>query len=175
MNRNEKQKKNITNSLEYQDFTLFLAIFDALPVIFFCLGMLLIATQFSNSFFLIGAILCTCAGCGKVLWKILIICTKKDIWILNRQLRVLMPAGFLLVIIGLILGRNQINFAVLFNKIISFPTCMFFGITLLGMICMSIFAVKLDGTNAKSNWIEQITNAVAQGCFLLGIFSILYM
>lgn len=37
----------------------------------------------------------------------------------------------------------------------------------------SIFAVKQDGTNAKSNCIEQITNAVAQGCFLLGVISIL--
>lgn len=33
---------------------------------------------------------------------------------------------------------------------------------------MSIFAVKLDGTKVRSNWIEQITNAVTQGCLLLG-------
>ena len=37
------------------------------------------------------------------------------------------------------------------------------------MICMSVFAVKLDGTKLRSNWMEQITNAIAQGCFLLGV------
>ena len=173
MNRNENKNKcqNTQTSAKYQNFTLFLALFDALPVIFFCLGMLLIATRFRNIFFLVGVILCTCAGCGKVLWKILVSSAGKDIRILNRQLRVLMPVGFLLVIIGLISGRSKIDFAVLLSRITAFPSCLFFGVTVIGMICMSVFAVKLDGTKAKSNWIEQITNAVAQGCFLLGVFS----
>lgn len=30
---------------------------------------------------------------------------------------------------------------------------------------MNVFAVKLDGTKLRSNWIAQITNAIAQGCF----------
>lgn len=170
--KNEKKTKT-NNSGNYQNFTLSLALFDALPVIFFCIGMLLIATRFQNIFFLTGVILCTCAGCGKVLWKILVASSGKDIRILNRQLRVLMPVGFLLVIIGLIAGRNQINFSVLLRQITAFPTCLFFGITVLGMICMSVFAVRLDGTKARSNWIEQITNAIAQGCFLLGVLCII--
>lgn len=40
---------------------------------------------------------------------------------------------------------------------------------IIGMIMMSIFACKLDSTKLRSNWIEQITNAIAQGCFLLGV------
>ena len=171
MTKNEK-RETVTSS-EYRNFTLSLALFDALPVIFFCIGMLMIAAQFSNVYFLIGVILCTCSGCGKVLWKILISCTAKDIRILNRQLRVLMPMGFLLIITGLISGKSQIDLTTLFIQVISFPACIFFGVTVIGMICMSIFAVKLDGSKAKSNWIEQITNAVAQGCFLLGVISIL--
>lgn len=159
--------------MKYQNFTLSLALFDAFPVIFFCVGMLLIAARFDNAFFLTGVILCTCAGCGKVLWKILVASAGKDIRILNRQLRVLMPVGFLLVIIGLITGRNRIDFGVLLGQATAFPSCLFFGVTVIGMICMSVFAIKLDGTKARSNWIEQITNAVAQGCFLLGVLSIL--
>lgn len=177
MNMNKNENKNIAEqtvtATKYQNFTLSLALFDALPVIFFCIGMLLIAARFQNILFLIGVILCTCAGCGKVLWKILVASNGKDIHILNRQLRILMPVGFLLVIGGMIVGRNHINFSMLFNQISAFPTSLFFGITIIGMICMSIFAVKLDGTKARSNWIEQITNAVAQGCFLLGVLSAL--
>lgn len=168
MNKQEiKKQSNL-------DFTLSLALFDALPVIFFCIAMLLIATRFQNIFFLIGTILCTCAGCGKVLWKILVVAKKYDIRLLNRQLRILMPLGFLLVIIGLFTGRNVINFSKLWYQITLFPTCLFFGITVIGMICISIFAFILDSTKVKSNWIEQITNAIAQGCFLLGVLSLLF-
>lgn len=173
-NRNKSTDSAVNNTVKYQNFTLSLALFDAVPVIFFCIGMLLIAARFQNVFFLVGVILCTCAGCGKVLWKILVASTGKDIWILNRQLRVLMPIGFLLVIIGLITGRSQINFTELLSQITAFPTCLFFAITVIGMVCMSVFAVKLDGTKSRSNWIEQITNAIAQGCFLLGVLSILF-
>ena len=170
--KKEKEIKT-TATGTYQNFTLSLALFDALPVIFFCIGMLLIAARFQNAFFLTGVILCTCSGCGKVLWKILVSSSGKDIRILNRQMRVLMPIGFLLIIIGLISGRISINFASLLRQITSFPSCLFFGITVIGMICMSVFAVKLDRTKAKSNWIEQITNAIAQGCFLLGVLCII--
>lgn len=73
----------------YLDFTLPLAFFDALPVIFFCIAMILIAFQFHNLFFLMGIILCTLAGCGKALWKILVTAKEYDIYILNRQLHTL--------------------------------------------------------------------------------------
>ena len=41
--------------------------------------------------------------------------------------------------------------------------------TFAGMLMMGVFAKKLDPTKTKSSWIEQITNAVAQGCFLIGV------
>ena len=167
MNKQEIKKQS------HLDFTLSLALFDALPVIFFCIAMLLIASQFHNVFFLIGIILCTLVGCGKVLWKILVAAKEYDIHLLNLQLRILMPLGFLLVIVGLITGRNVINFSKLWYQITLFPTCLFFKITIIGMICMSIFAFILDSTKASSNWIEQMTNAIAQGCFLLGVLSLL--
>lgn len=107
----------------YEDFPLSLALFDALPVIFFSAAMVLIAMSFRNVFFIKGAILCAVSGLGKVLW----------------------------------------------HSICTFPSLLFFLITLAGMICMSVFAVKLDGTKLRSNWIEQTTNAIAQGCFFLGV------
>ena len=166
----EMSKKN---KAAYDHFTLSLALFDALPVLFFCIGMLLIAGRFRNVLFIVGAVLCTAAGCGKVLWKILVAGAGKDIALLNRQLRVLMPTGFLLIILGIFTGRSQIHPGAILQKMLSFPSIVFFGITIAGMIAMMVFAFKLDGTKARNNWIEQITNAIAQGCLVLGILTML--
>ncbi|MDD6193328.1 MAG: hypothetical protein PUB19_00315 [Lachnospiraceae bacterium] len=153
----------------YENFPLSLALFDALPVIFFCIAMIVIATGFHNGFFIAGAMICTWAGLGKVVWKIIIASTGKDINLLNKQLRVLMPVGFFLMIVGAVTGMDGAMWRSLVGNIISFPANVFFGITMAGMILMSIFAVKLDSTKARSHWIEQITNAIAQGYFLLGV------
>lgn len=156
---------------QYEKFSLGMALFDALPVIFFSAAMLLIAMHFQVIIFIIGAVLCTAAGLGKVCWKIIIAATGKDIWPLNRQLRILMPAGFILMIAGMFVGMNRKSWQTLAGSVFSFPTVILFGITVAGMIMMGIFAGKLDSTRVKSNWIEQITNAIAQGCFLLGVWS----
>ncbi len=169
-----KKRRSKTPSQKYDNFTLSLALFDALPVLFFCIGMLLIASRFQNAFFVAGVVLCTLAGCGKVLWKILVAGTGRDLVLLNRQLRVLMPLGFCSILLGLITGRDAISVEGILTRALAFPSVIFFGITVLGMIFMMIFAFTLDGTKAKSNWIEQITNATTQGCLLLGILTMLY-
>lgn len=163
-----------TNSKKkYEDFPLSLAFFDALPVLFFSASMLVIAWNFHNTCFIAGAVLATLGGLGKVIWKIIIAGTKKDIAILNRQMRVVMPIGFLLIIIGLATGFSGIHHpGSILSTILSFPAIFFFAVTIIGMIMMGVFASKLDSTKLRSNWIEQITNAIAQGCLLLGILSI---
>lgn len=157
----------------YEKFPLSLALFDALPVIFFCISMILIGVSYKNNVFMIGAVLCTLAGVGKVVWKIIIAGTRKDIVILNRQMRVVMPIGFLCIIIGVVMGAvaGSIDAGALMAGVLSFPSVFFFVITIIGMICMMVFAVKLDRTKLSSNWIEQITNAIAQGCLMLGILT----
>ena len=101
-----------------------------------------------------------------MIWKIIIAATRKDIAILNRQMRFVMPSGFLLIIIGVIMGVGSIDVSSLLVKITSFPSILFFVVTIIGMALMMVFAFKLDGTKRSSNWIEQITNAIAQGCLL---------
>lgn len=160
---------------KYENFTLSLACFDALPVAFFCTSVILIALDFKNLLFIAGAILCTLAGCLKVVWKILVAGREKDIQLLNKQMRFTMPVGFLLIIIGIINGKNNIDFSAFWSKATAMPCAVCFLITIAGMILMSIFAFTLDGTKAKSNWIEQITNAIAQGALLVGIISALYL
>lgn len=150
---------------KYENFTLGLALFDALPVLFFCGSMLLIASHFKSIFFILGALLCTFAGCGKVLWKILIALKKIDIQALNKQLRFNMPLGFLCMLIGLIINIHQIHI----SQIFTFPASIFYLITGIALLFMFLFAFTLDGTKAKSNWIEQITNTIAQASLFIGI------
>lgn len=52
---------------KYENFTLSLALFDALPVIFFSASMIVIALNFNNVIFVLGAVLCALAGILKVL------------------------------------------------------------------------------------------------------------
>ena len=84
-------------------------------------------------------------------------------------MRFFMPLGFLLMIIGLVTGCRTEQLTALKTLVSSFPAVLFFGITVLGMLLMMVFAFALDSTKARSNWIEQITNALAQGSFLLGV------
>lgn len=152
---------------KYEDFPLSLALFDALPVLFFCCAVLVIGMHYQDPLFLVGSVLCTLAGVGKVIWKIIIAGTGRDIVWMNRQLRVVMPVGFLLILAGLFTGGAE--WTAVRQRIFSLPAGLFFGVTVAGMVAMSVFAVRLDGTKVRNNWIEQITNAVAQGCFLLGV------
>lgn len=153
---------------KYKNFTIQLALFDALPVIFFSTAMIVIASHFNSLSFKIGVLLCTLTGMAKVLWKIIIALKRKDIHILFVQMRIFMPIGFLLMLIGIFANIHSIHL----YKALTFPSMIFFTITIVGMICMSIFAIKLDSTKARSNWIEQITNTIAQFCFLIGILLI---
>ena len=164
INMDSKNNKN-----KYENFPIGLALFDALPVIFFSAAMIIIAMNFKVALFVAGAICSAAAGLGKVIWKIIIAATGKDIHILNIQLRALMPAGFLLMIAGMIMGMNGKAWQALGAAITGFPQIIFFGITFIGMILMGVFGAKLDSTKVKSNWIEQITNAIAQGCLLIGV------
>ena len=154
---------------KYENFTLSLALFDALPVIFFSITMIITATKFKSELFIAGAITTAIAGALKVLWKIILAATKKDISILNKQMRVLMPIGFIMIIVGAITGRGAFDFSLFFHRATQMPNIIFFIITIIGMILMSAFAAKLDQTKAKSNWTEQITNAVSQLSLMIGM------
>ena len=116
---------------QYEKFSLGLALFDALPVIFFSTAMILIAMHFRVAAFIAGAICCTAAGLGKVCWKIIIAATGKDIWPLNKQLRILMPAGFALMIAGLVIGMDRKLWQTLGVCVVSFPAVLLFSVRLM--------------------------------------------
>lgn len=164
----------MTENKGKEGFTLALALVDALPVLFFSGSMLVIAAMFDSSLFIAGAVLCVIAGLGKVLWKVVLATAKKDVPVLSKQFRVTMPLGFVLMVISAVIGRSKISFSGILSALVSVPSVFFFAAFILLMGAMSVMAKKLDQNDAKSNWKEQITNALAQGCFFAGLL-ILYL
>ena len=151
------------------NFTLQLALVDAIPVLEFGAGMLAIASKFKSALFAAGACCSTLAGCGKVLWKIILAVKKRNVLWLNRQFRYLMSSGFVLMLLSLIANRKRIHPGRILKRILHFPAAVFFGLSACGMCAMGIMGVKLDKNRARDNWIEQITNLIAQGLLLIGI------
>lgn len=165
----KSKKPKMTREIVPEGFTLSLALIDALPVLFFCASMMVISRFFSSSLFLIGAMLCFLAGAAKVLWKLIVVWRKKNIWFLFLQMRILMPIGFVLMLISLFVNRSAISLAGMGAAFLRMPSLIFFLIGIAGMVLMAVFAVKLDSSNAKANWIEQLTNGIAQVAFFVGL------
>lgn len=160
---------------KYKDFTLSLACFDALPVVLFSASVIIFAINFNNPLFTTGAVICIISGSLQVLWKILVAGKGRDIQILNKQMFYTMTAGILLAAIGIKNGTDNFEAGTFWAKVTSLPCSVFFSVAFVGMALMSIFARTLDSTKAKSNWIEQITNTIAQGALLIGIILTLYL
>lgn len=164
MSRNKMTKDTVP-----QDFTLSLALVDAVPVLFFGASMVAAGVLFKSALFIIGASLCLFAGAAKVLWKIIVVLRKKNIWWMFLQMRTLMPVGMLMMIAGGIMCRGNVDF----KAFLLFPAAAFFILGALGMVMMTVFAFTLDSSDLKSNWIEQLTNGFAQICFFVGLLCVI--
>ena len=88
-------------------------------------------------------------------------------------MRIVMPIGFVLMLLAVILNRSAIDLPAVFAAIVSLPSVIFFAVGLIGMVLMGVFAAKLDSADVRSNWIEQLTNAVAQAAIFTGILCLL--
>ena len=85
------------------------------------------------------------------------------------QMRILMPVGFLTLLIALIADRGKLNASAIMAGLTGFPACIFFGTGILGMVLMTVFAFKMDSSDPKVNWLEQTINGIAQMCFFAGL------
>ncbi|SES35570.1 hypothetical protein SAMN04487884_13225 [Butyrivibrio fibrisolvens] len=160
---------------KYKDFTLSLAIVDAVPVILFSITCAVIGSVFNNILFSLGAILTILGGMCKVLWKVLLATIHKDVRFLNRPLFiVLMPAGFALMLISFVIKGQDAGWNNISAAIFSFPAVIFFSLGILGLCAMTIFFKKHDKTDVKNNWTEQLTNCFAQAMILVGVIIACY-
>lgn len=149
-----------------------MALVDALPVICFSISIALIASMYHSAIFLVGALLCIIAGLGKVLWKFILAAAHKDIQLLYRQFHYLMPGGFILILLSLIISRP--SWSELWKNISSFPCNILFLLAIVGFVVMGILGAKMDSTSKRANWIEQLVNLTAQLCILFGVLMIWY-
>ena len=163
------KKPNMTKDTVPEDFTLPLVIVDALPVLFFGGSTILLGLLFGRIFFLIGALLCFWAGAAKVIWKLLVVTRKKNVWWLFLQMRIVMPVGFALMLLSVVLRLNTIRLSAVWAAILSFPSVLFFAAGVIGMVLMGVFASRLNSSDVRANWIEQLTNALAQAAVFIGL------
>ncbi len=162
-------KQKMTKDIVPEGFSLGLALVDAIPVVFFGLSFLLLGLKLSSVIFSLGALLCLFAGAAKVIWKIIVVFKKKNVWWLFLQMRILMPIGFLLMLAGFLLKLPVIDGMAVWTVLVGLPQVVFFALGVLGMVLMMVFAFTLDSSDVKSNWIEQTTNGVAQVFIFIGI------
>ncbi len=160
------KKERFDKNLVPEGFTIGMALVDFLPVIFFGLTAVLVGILAKQPLIYIGAAVCFVSGLLKVLWKFIVVIKKKNVWPLFMQMRICMPLGFLLVTIGLIISIAS-GAAATLAPVFKLPSLIFMLIGFVGMGLMIFFAVKLDPADPTSNWIEQLTNSVAQCCFFI--------
>lgn len=155
-------KNKITKETIPEGFSLKLAFVDLIPVLFFGAAMIVFGLLFKSPLFLAGAFLSFLSGLVKVIWKMIVATKNKNVWPLFVQMRIVMPLGFLLMLIAFVLYAVKGDFSSLSN--FTNPICItFLVLCALGMVMMSVFAFVLDSSDQKSNWIEQICNSFAQG------------
>ena len=149
-----------------QDYTLGLALFDALPVLFFGVACLILWKMTGSMLILIGGAICFIAGMLKVLWKIIVVIRKKNIWPLFVQMRIGMPAGFTLLLIGFVVSCFTKDMSGFTSGLLRPLPLLFLALYVAGMAAMIVCSSKLDPADSKANWIEQGCNTVAQGAFM---------
>ena len=152
-----------------EDYTLGLAAFDAVPVVLFGLASRLLARMTGSLLVMLGGIICFVSGMLKVLWKFLVVLRRKNVWPLFVQMRIGMPAGFMVMLAGLIAGlfkKNREERAVIGKAVCRPAPIAFLLISVAGIGAMIFCGKKLDSAQARANWIEQGCNTAAQGSFL---------
>ncbi len=150
-----------------EGFTLALALVDALPVAFFCAAAVLAGVEIGSPLFAAGAVLSAIGGAGKVCWKLVLALARRDVPFLGKQMRVTMPAGFLLMIGGALCSAAPAG--ALVQRICAFPSAVIAVVWIACMGAMGYLATHRDQADARSNWVEQLVNAAGQACLLAAI------
>ena len=149
-----------------EKFTVGLVIVDCIPVLAFSLSAVILAGKIRHPLFAVGAVLCACAGFGKVIWKLILAMGGKELKVLGAQLRYVMPTGFLLIIVGAVRSETTSQ---LLQQTVKMPAILFFAMAAAGLILMVVCAKKFDRKDVRGNWIEEIINCVSQTLVLVGV------
>ncbi len=150
-----------------EGFTLALALVDAVPVALFCASAAVFGARAQSPVFVAGAAVAFAGGAGKVCWKLLIAMARRNVAWLSRQMRYVMPVGFVLMIAGAAINHAQV--AGLLASLAELPSLVFLLAWAACMCAMGHFAGHRDQTSARSNWLEQCVNACGQAALLAAL------
>jgi hypothetical protein len=142
-----------------EGFTLSMALMDCLPVAFFGVGAGVLATRFDSALFRVGVVLVVLAGVLKVSWKLVLALARRDVRFLNRQMRYLMPVGFVLAVIALVVDRAKWSPAAVLAHVTAMPSLLFLvagtcGDVSHGLVCPSLGRPRRKGqlAGAGGQW-----------------------
>lgn len=187
----KKSEPNKQLPEEYRQYSLGLALFDAVPVVFFLMSTMVIYSMYGSPIFLAGAIASFLGGSAKVLWKLIVVLKKRDVSVLTLAFRILMFGGFGLMLLAAVISEvsdlihgvpggsvsgnpgTMRTLGVLWHALTMMPATLFFIAGTAGMCCMGYLGSHMD-KSARSNWIEEITNALAQLAFLIGVIIVYF-
>lgn len=150
-----------------EGFTLSLALVDAVPVALFCASAAVFGTQVGSPLFVAGSVVAFLGGAGKVAWKLLIALAHRNVPILSRQMRIVMPVGFLLMVAGAATRWGEA--AAVLARLAQMPSLALVLAWLACMCAMGHFAGHRNQASARDNWVEQLTNALGQACLLAAL------
>lgn len=93
----------------------------------------------------------------------------------TKMNRDVVPDNFTIgLVIGIIVASVIGNMGDVLRGCRQFPQVILFVLGLIGMGLMGYFAKNLDSTDVKSNWIEQITNSLAQLFIFIGLLMFIF-
>lgn len=163
----QKQGKVLPDREVPEGFTVTLALEDAVPVVLFCLATISMGRAIQSPLFVLGVCISFAAGALKVAWKLAMALGHRNIPLLSRQMRYVMPLGFLLMAIGLIVQRDAAGALILcMLKLPSLP----FTLAWAALICLMVHSARTsDQLDSASNWKEQGMNSAAQLAFLVSV------
>lgn len=150
-----------------EGFTLSLALADAVPVLLFGLSAVVLGSRLGSPVFVTGSVVAFMGGAGKVLWKLLIAVGHRNVRWLSRQMRYMMPVGFALMLVGLVLRAGELPMVL--DGLLRLPSMAFLLAWLACMVVMGYLAGHRDQGDARGNWVEQGVNSLGQACLLAAL------
>ena len=157
---------------KYKYYTMGLALFDLLPVLLFLLSGLIIYSMYRSPLLLAGVLACFIGGLSKAVWKIIVVRRGADLSSLTRAFRMLMPAGFVLMMLSVPAGGIE-AFRGLWRSLTMMPAVIFFAAGLALMCFMGYLGSHMD-SSARSNWIEEAVNTMAQLAVLIAVIIVYF-
>lgn len=163
----------VTGPGEYSDYTIGLALFDAVPVLLFLMSGLVIYALYDSPVLLAGVMASFLGGFSKVIWKMLIVIKNKDYTILTKAFHYLLPGGFALMLLSLLLRAGHGALGSFWRAFTTMPPLIFFIAGFCGMFVMGLLGKKMDHS-ARSDWYEEMANTIAQTFILIGMISLYF-